>query len=249
MSNAPLQPLNPKDQALLKHLMAQALLELMLSEPHQPVDPPDVLEAYNRLGYFPATELERWIAQFPFEGPEHYLSQLLAQVDTQTNWLHRACFALLEESTKPEALAAWRQVNEVRFWLLDLFLNHRPNPPFEGIRHLLPVRTDIVTVVGDQPQHSHLKDYLMALVTQPPLIEAYLHQDPSPVPRNPLLRFIVNRCQRRKQKRFRQAVYRLITATDNLRGYLFSYLQPHRQDQQMRREYELYPPRSTDLDR
>lgn len=197
-------------------------------------------EALYREGFIPSAELDEMLEQLPLEGPGQYLSVIVRGVNERCDALRSQLSELLEDKDRRTALPRLGDISKGRYWLLRLFLKGYPRPPFSIIEHVLPVRYEVIVHRWWRPRDSQLEGYLCDLILEERVIEEYLKQPESVLPKNRILRFFVGYCRAARRRRFEQAIQCLIIATENLRGYLVTYLEPYLLHLHFQQEYRDY---------
>ena len=200
----------------------------------------EVREAFYREGFIPSAELDAMLSQLLLEGPGQYLSVIVRGLNERCDGLLSQLLALKDDEDRRSALPRLGDISKGRYWLLWLFLKGYPRPPFSIIEHVLPVHYEVIVHRWWGPRDSQLEGYLCDLILEERVIEEYLKQPESALPQNRILRFFVSYCHRARRRRFLRAINCLIIATENLRGYLVTYLEPYLLHLHFQQEYQDY---------
>ncbi|PSN81061.1 hypothetical protein C8B47_03380 [filamentous cyanobacterium CCP4] len=234
-SNNAIQPLTPRDEALLEQVLIELVNENL--EKGGVLDA-EIVEAYYREGYIPSADCDRMLGELLLEGPGQYLGVIVRGLNERCDALRSQLLALRDDPDRKTAISRLGDISKGRYWLLQLFLKSYPRPPFSIIQHLLPVRYEVIVHFCLQRPEKQIQGYLCDLILELPAIEEYLMQPEATPYRNPISRFFGSRCQAAKRRRFLRSVNRLIVASESLRGYVITYLEPYLLTLHFQQEYQ-----------
>lgn len=230
-----MQTLSPGDEALLEQILIELVNE---SSGEGEVLDAEIVEAYYREGYIPSANCDQMLGELLLEGPGQYLGVIVRGLNDRCDALRSQLLAIRDDPDRRKALSRLGDISKGRYWLLRLFLKGYPRPPFSIIRHVMPVRYEVVVRFQWKRPESQIQGYLCDLILELPAIEEYLMQPEATPYQNPISRFFSSRCQAAKRRRFLRSVNRLIVATESLRGYLITYIEPYLLTLHFQQEYQ-----------
>lgn len=236
--------MNDSNAMQLFNLHEEALREQVLvdlanegSETAEVLDA-EIVEAYYREDYFSSVECDQMLGALLLEGPEQYLETIKAELNERCDQLRTHLVALRDEPDQATVLMYLGEIAEARYYLLRLFLEGYPKPPFSVIRDVLPVKYRVLVFFRLKPEYSQIQGYLCDLILELPVIEEYLTKAAGELPLNPFLRFFARHRKESRRRRFFRAVEQVGIAAEGLRGFLNNYFEPYLLTLRFRQQYQ-----------
>jgi hypothetical protein len=248
MSEFPTRRLRAEEEEQAIDLfLAEAVFESMTDPDNQIQQEAEILETMGQYSYVPHPHFDRLVVTSVLAGADAYLEENLNLIATACSRMRNALINLRTTTEKEEQFAALHHFRMGASFVLRYFHQELPSPPFLHIEEVLPVPNKEMGVVHVRTgeEWGHLDTEFHSFKYDLKYVERHVERTQTLVPPNKrqyLKRFyywfILDRCRRVKEAKFRRALGRLTIATDSFQSFLQSYLGHYHHAIKFRQEFD-----------